>query len=214
MRLTLVLVLLCVAVFLYTLALPEKEYEAFLEYYGFSGKSMLERPYVVATSVFLHAGAAHLLSNIFVLFFFGVAVEAELGRKRMLAIFFGGALAGDLLSLLVYPFDSLSVGASAAIFALIGAGMLVRPVDLSMYPLIVPIPLALLGIVYAVYNVYYFFFDAHSNISYISHIGGLVVGLFFGAKAVGIKRSLAILLVALVILLLIPIVLRYAGVVA
>ncbi|MDI6721666.1 MAG: rhomboid family intramembrane serine protease [Candidatus Aenigmarchaeota archaeon] len=173
--------------------------------FGFSGKNLLAHPEVLVTSVFLHGSIVHLLSNILVLLFFGLAVEDELGKARMLAVFFLGAFAGDLFSLLFYPFDSLSIGASAGIFALIGIGMLVRPLDLSVYPLIVPVPLAFLGVFYALYNAYGFVFDASSNISYIAHFGGMAVGLAYGFMKKGVKKGLKIILVTIGIMILIPI---------
>jgi membrane associated rhomboid family serine protease len=135
-----------------------------------------------------------------------MAVEAELGTRKTLVIFFLGAVAGDMLSLLVYPFDAISIGASAGIFALIGTGMLVRPIDLSFWPLIVPIPLAFLGILYAVYNIYGFITQPDSNISYIAHFGGLIVGLYFGFKSVGIKKGVKIVLLTLLLMVLIPLI--------
>ena len=185
MKLTILLTAAMIAVFAYQISFSDG---GFFDTYGFSGKNMVERPYVILTSIFAHGSLTHLLSNIFVMLFFGMAVEKELGWRKMTVIFFLGAAAGDLLSLTVYPFDSIAVGASAGIFALIGAGILVKPFDLSFYPFIVPLPLAFVGISYALYNVYGFLFDAGSNISYVGHFGGLFVGLIFGFIANQVKN--------------------------
>ena len=180
--------------------------DAIIDTYGFSGNNTLERPYVIVTSVFLHGSLTHLLSNILIWLFFGMAVESELGRLRMLAVFLLGAIAGEALSLLIYPFDSISIGASAGIFALMGAGMLVKPLDLSFYPLIVPIPLALLGMFYAVYNAYEFVFLPDSSISYIGHFGGLAVGLYFGFREKGFKHGMKIILATIAVMILVPLI--------
>ena len=153
----------------------------------------------------MHGSLEHLLSNILVLVFFGLAVESELGWKKMLLIFFIGAFAGDILSALVYPADTLAVGASAGIFALIGAGMLVRPLDLSFYPMIVPIPLALLGLSYALYNAYGFITNIDPNISYIAHFGGLFVGLMFGFRHEGWKKGIRTIILTFLVMVLIPV---------
>jgi membrane associated rhomboid family serine protease len=189
MRVTLALAVAMIIVFIYS-AFFSANVDEFYNYYGFSGTNLLARPYVLFTSIFLHANLEHLLSNLLVLLFFGIAVEKELKASRMLAVFFLGAIAGDILSLFVYPFDSLAIGASAGIFALIGVGMLVKPLDLSFYPLTMPIPLLFLGIGYAVYNVYGFFFMSNSEISYIAHFGGLFVGLIVGFAETGFKKGL------------------------
>ena len=204
MRLTLLLILICFIGFFFQVFFVE-DIEGFYNNYGFSGSNLLQRPYVLITSIFIHADIVHLMSNMLILFFFGIALESEI-REKMLLIFFLGAFAGDIASLFVYDFFTISVGASAGIFALIGAGMLIKPFDFSFYPLIIPVPLALLGIMYAVYNLYGFFAaDPGSNISYIGHMGGLVVGLVFGFKRQGIGYGLKIILLMFVIMLLIPV---------
>jgi len=203
MKITISLILLCIAGFIFTL-FGVTDINAFFATFGFSGINLIERPYTLITSIFLHGGIDHLISNIFVLFFFGMAIEKELGKVKMLAIFLLGAFAGDLLSLLVYSPETIAIGASAGIFALIGIGMIMKPVDLSFYPMIIPIPLALLGIAYVIFNVYEFVAMPYSNISYIAHFGGLAVGLLFGFRQEGWRKGLKILLIALAIMIIIP----------
>lgn len=206
MKFTLILIALLVLGFV----LPQifvSDLDAFYSAYGFSGNNFVEHPYVIITSIFLHASIVHLLSNILVLFFFGAAVESELGRLRFLEIFFAGAFAGFLVSFFFYPPSVLGIGASAGIFALIGAGMLVRPLDLSYYPLVLPIPLAFFGLAYALYNAYAFVLNLDPNVAYVGHFGGLAVGLIFGFKKTGFRRGAKIILVTLAIMTLIPVIL-------
>ncbi len=192
MKATLMIAAAMIAVFAYSVFFVP-DIDAFYSQYGFSGANMLARPYVIVTSIFLHAGIEHILSNLLVLLFFGFAAEKELGAPKMLAIFFIGAFAGDLFSLFVYPFDALAVGASAGIFALVGVGMIVRPMDLSLYPLVVPIPLLFLGVLYAIYNIAGFLFLPQSEISYAAHFGGFFIGLAAGFAKKGLKRGLLLL---------------------
>ncbi len=204
MKLTLFLIFLMVASFIYSFSLPDTE--SVLDAYGFSGKNLLERPYVLLTSIFLHGDLSHLLSNIFVLFFFGMGVEKEIGAVRMLLVFLAGAVMGDLLSLLVYSFDSVAIGASAGIFAVVGAGILVAPFDLSFYPYIMPVPLGFLGVMYALYNAYGFVAEPASKISYIAHFGGLFAGLFYGFRRQGIKKSLTTIAIIVFLMILLPVI--------
>lgn len=200
MKLTWFLVLLCIAGFTLGILFGQPFYDE----YGFSRDNLLQRPYVLITSIFLHGSLEHLLSNVLVLVFFGLAVESEIGWKKTALIFFLGAFAGDALSLLVYAPSEIAVGASAGIFALIGVGMLVRPVDLSFYPLIVPIPLALLGLGYAIYNAFGFVANIDPQVSYIAHFGGLFVGLVFGFKKEGWRRGLKIIAITFIVMIAIP----------
>jgi membrane associated rhomboid family serine protease len=203
MRLTLFLIAVMLAVFYYThfVADAEKVFDT----YGFSGTNLLKRPEVLITSIFLHADATHLLSNIFVFFFFGIALEKEIKALRMLFIFFAGAILGDLMSLIVYPFDAISIGASAGIFAVVGAGILITPFDLSFYPYIIPIPLGFLGVMYAFYNAYGFVTDPFSHISYIGHFGGLFAGLFYGLRREGLNKSVKTIIIILALMIALPI---------
>jgi len=208
MRLTIILAALCVAGFAVPTLLGGQIYDQ----YGFSLNNLLADPFVLITSIFLHGSLEHLLSNLLVLVFFGIAVEGELGWRKTSTIFFTGAFAGDLLSLAAYAPDSIAVGASAGIFALIGVGMLVKPMDMEMYPLAMPIPLAVLGIGYALYNVFGFITGIDPDVSYIAHFGGLFVGMLFGVrhKSIdakgGLKRGWELMLAMFLIMVAAPLV--------
>ncbi|MDB5200634.1 MAG: hypothetical protein JWQ27_43 [Ferruginibacter sp.] len=72
------------------------------------------------TSMFLHGGIMHLLLNIFGLVLAAVFVEPKLGRKNYSILYILSGLCGSLASICWYP-DTVSVGASGAIFGLYGA---------------------------------------------------------------------------------------------
>ncbi len=80
--------------------------------------------YRLFTCMFLHFGVRHLFNNMLVLIFLGDDLEKLAGKLRFLLIYFGGGLAGNILSV-VYDMRmgeySVSAGASGAIFAVIGA---------------------------------------------------------------------------------------------
>jgi membrane associated rhomboid family serine protease len=69
--------------------------------------------------IFLHANEIHILLNMYALFQIGPIVEGTMGRFRFLSIYFLSGIAGVVLSLAFTTADSL--GASGAIFGLIGA---------------------------------------------------------------------------------------------
>lgn len=203
MRITIILVILCILGFV----LPFfADYGAIIDQWGFSGANVVLNPLVLFSSIFLHGGLDHLLSNILVLLFFGLAVENEIGKAKTLGLFFIGAFFGDFLSLFIYSWSQVSIGASAGIFALIGIGMLVKPLDLSFYPFIIPVPLLLLGMMYIAYNIYGFFSGTDTNISYIGHFGGLIAGLIYGIKRKGLGRSIMLIALASLLLILIPVI--------
>lgn len=73
----------------------------------------------LVTSMFLHGGIAHLLLNGYALFQLGALFEAWLGSIRLLITYFLTGIAGSIASILWT--DAPSVGASGAIFGLLGA---------------------------------------------------------------------------------------------
>lgn len=94
--------------------------------------------YRLVTSGFLHDGLIHIGFNMWILWLVGQAVEQMGGRARMGAIYFASMLAGSLGALLFNP-GSLTVGASGAIFGLVGAtlvGQRKRGVALRDSPLL------------------------------------------------------------------------------
>jgi membrane associated rhomboid family serine protease len=103
---------------------------------GFGGSTLLQegaisRPAIadgeywrLITAGFLHAGFFHLLFNMFSLYILGSLLEPAIGRLRFGLIYGVSLLAGSFGALLVEP-DALTVGASGAIFGLMGAAVIV-----------------------------------------------------------------------------------------
>src|SRR5688572_9816216 len=76
------------------------------------------------TSGFLHADPIHLLLNMFGVYFLGQILEPALGTVRFVALFFGSLLVGSLGVLLLTP-EANTLGASGAVFGLMGAAFLI-----------------------------------------------------------------------------------------
>jgi len=73
------------------------------------------------TPVLLHANVPHILFNMYALYSIGSGLERYFGHGRFLALYLLGAFSGNVLSFLLMNDSSFSVGASTAIFGLIGA---------------------------------------------------------------------------------------------
>ena len=76
--------------------------------------------YRLLTAAFLHANIAHLIFNMYALWIIGMQLESFIGKWRYLVVYLFSAITGSLLSVIVTP-DAVSVGASGAIFGLLGA---------------------------------------------------------------------------------------------
>jgi membrane associated rhomboid family serine protease len=77
----------------------------------------------IVTAGFLHAGLLHIAFNMYFLYFLGTLLEPAIGKVRFAVIYFVSLLGGSLGALLVSP-DAVTVGASGAVFGLMGAAIL------------------------------------------------------------------------------------------
>ena len=77
--------------------------------------------YRLFTAAFLHASVSHIFFNMFTLAIIGPAVETSIGRLRFGALYLLAALGGSVASYLLGPFTTEAVGASGAIFGVMGA---------------------------------------------------------------------------------------------
>jgi len=77
------------------------------------------------TSAFLHANLIHIAFNMYFLWFVGAAVEQALGRGRFIMLYVVSALAGSAGALVWTP-TAPTVGASGALFGLLGAALILE----------------------------------------------------------------------------------------
>ncbi len=120
----------------------------------------------IVTAGFLHAGVLHLAFNMYFLWFLGNLLEPEIGRLRFGVIYVVSLLGGSLGALILSP-NAVTVGASGAVFGLMGAAILAlraRGIDPMQSGLGVTLLLNL-GITFLI-----------PNISIGGHIGGLIAG--------------------------------------
>ncbi|MFF9480430.1 rhomboid family intramembrane serine protease [Streptomyces sp. NPDC014733] len=121
--------------------------------------------YRLITAVFLHQEIPHIAFNMLSLWWLGPPLEAALGRLRYTVLYLLAGLGGSALSYLLAAQNQPSLGASGAIFGLLGAtAVLLRRLNYDMKPVLI-----LLGL-----NLVFTFL--WPNIAWQAHVGGLVVG--------------------------------------
>jgi membrane associated rhomboid family serine protease len=118
------------------------------------------------TAAFLHASILHIGLNMYVLWIIGAPVEHYLGRARFLALYFVSGLAGSAGALVVTPL-AVTVGASGAIFGILGALLIIEWQTTGR--------LAGNAMTWIVINLALSF--VISGISIGGHIGGLIGGI-------------------------------------
>ena len=95
------------------------------------------RPWTLFTYMFLHAGFMHLLFNMVGLFFFGPRLEARLGSRGFLGLYFLSGLGGAAFTFI--NFGAPVVGASAAVYGIIIGFAMYWPRELIYIYGIVPV---------------------------------------------------------------------------
>jgi membrane associated rhomboid family serine protease len=124
----------------------------------------------MVTSMFLHGSIIHLGFNMYALWIFGPAIERRFGAARYLALYFTAGLWGSAGALILSP-NGYTVGASGAIFGLMGAFVAIAKVQGAR-------DLGGVGAMIAINLVFTF---AVPGISIGGHLGGLAGGLLCGA---------------------------------
>lgn len=122
--------------------------------------------YSLITSAFLHdpTNIFHILLNMFTLAIVGSAVEAQIGRVRFLVLYLLAAVGGSIGFYLLASPDTAGVGASGAIFGLMGAYFVIA--RLNGYPTQQIVGLLVLNAV----------FSFTGGIAWQDHLGGFVTG--------------------------------------
>jgi rhomboid protease GluP len=130
------------------------------------------------TPALLHASfpsVAHILFNMYALFSFGTVLERHFGHRRFLLLYILGAYTGNVVSFLLSSGEARSIGASTAIFGLLGAEAVFlfqnRKLFAGQFGRAIQ-NLVFIGIVTLIIG-------TQTGIDHWGHIGGLLGGLMF-----------------------------------
>lgn len=127
----------------------------------------------LVSPMFLHASFMHLLFNMFSLYLFGPELEQLAGKARFLTVYLLSGLVGNVASYLLQNWDYMSVGASGAIYGILGAfGALVYYTK-NFLPQLkqIILPIIVIGVVMTFLQ---------PNINVTAHLAGLLTGFILG----------------------------------
>lgn len=179
-KITWYLIIINLVVFLLVFSLPKEGMEWIFQTFSFSSAGMFEI-WRWITSLFLHASASHLFFNMLGLYFFGKILEEEVPKQWFLSIYFVSGLLGNLF----FMFTSVNpvVGASGAMFGVMGAAMLLNPIK-KIHFYIFPLPLGLVAVMFVIVETMIVYFQPEfgtnfGNVAHVAHIGGLITGSVF-----------------------------------
>lgn len=168
---TFVFLVVCTVVFILELIIP-------LDYFAFVPKHAFSRPWTFITSVFLHANVNHLIFNMFALFMFGIFLESKIKERDFVFIFFLAGIAGNLAYMMTSFGGSIpAVGASGAIYGIMGCLAVMAPFTVVVYVGGIPMPMIAVAFFWGISEFFGIF--TPSMIGHEAHLAGLIVGIIF-----------------------------------
>ncbi len=162
---------------------------------GFSVADVLEgqKLYSFVTALFVHANMIHLIANLLVLLLLGVPLEQKIGARNFAILFFAAGIGAGLIKLLlVAPFadlndsmnpilnpNSTGIGASGAIFGVLGAFVALYPKEKVIFPLILirPWPVFIIALIYGGTETVMVLRGVQDGVGHLTHFNGLIVGV-------------------------------------
>ncbi len=136
-------------------------------------------PWMLVTSIFFHTDLNHLVFNMFALYFFGSHLERMIGGRVYASLFLLSGIVGNLgymatASSLRIP----ALGASGAIYGVIGSLAILAPLMIVLIYGLVPIPMIAAAFLWALMDFLGLFIP--SGIAHGAHLSGMLVGAVVG----------------------------------
>jgi membrane associated rhomboid family serine protease len=135
---TVTIIILNAAAWLFEVAMPRDALPIFLQVYGVVPSQL--RPLTLVTSMFLHGGWSHIIGNMWYLWIFGDNVEDRVGHGRFIIFYLFCGIAASLGQVAIDPASTLpTIGASGAIAGVMGAYFVLYPRSrvLTLIPLVI-----------------------------------------------------------------------------
>ena len=167
---SLILVGICVVVFVLQLLFPVIENN-----FALYSSRVFSEPWLLVTSIFLHGSFQHLFFNMFALGLFGFIVENIIGSKKFIQIYFLSGIVASVGAAIFYP---ASLGASGAIYGIMGTLTVLRPKMRIWIMGFFPMPMYMAAIVWAGMDLLGMF--APSGTANAAHLFGLGAGILAG----------------------------------
>ena len=134
----------------------------------------------LVTYMFLHGGFFHILFNMLGLYMFGGELEATWGTRQFTKFFFLCGVGAAVITVLVSPHAVTPIiGASGALFGLLLAYGILFPNRLIYLYMIIPIPAKWFVAIFGVINLMSALSVSNSGVAYVTHVGGMLVGLIY-----------------------------------
>lgn len=143
-------------------------------------EQVYQRPWTIVTHMFMHSDFSHLYFNMFALAAFGSIFERYAGSRTFLMVFFLGGFASTLADIIFYP---ATLGASGAIFAVLGCLAVYRPKTV-VWAMGVPMYAIIAFIIWIAIDLLGFY--SPDGVAHASHLAGMAYG---GLYALWLRRN-------------------------
>lgn len=162
---------------------------------GFRAQTLVtgERPWTLVTNLYVHGGLSHVLGNMLFLFLLGMPFEDRVGGKKFVMIYFSAGIGANILNgvatLLMNGAGSseaevIGIGASAAIFGVMGAFTILYPRDeIPMFLVFIflpRVPVIIAGMIYGLMETALVELAPSDNVGHLAHVCGFILGVFIG----------------------------------
>ena len=133
--------------------------------------------------MYVHGDVSHILFNMLGLFFFGTAVEEEIGSWEFLAFYHITGILAGLASLGIYwltgEYEVYLLGASGAVFAVTLAFAAFRPHARVLVFFVIPLRARSLVILYAAFEVFSQIFNPYGGVAHLTHLAGFLFAYLY-----------------------------------
>jgi len=140
------------------------------------------------SAMFMHGGPMHLLMNMLILILLGVPFEDRIGSRSFLKIYLISGIIGSLLMALISVWnqgddlDTIHIGASGAVFGIMGGFVLLYPKDeipMLLGPIFLHrVPVFLATLVFVGMETLYVGMNTQDGIGHGTHMASFIVGVF------------------------------------
>ena len=180
---TMFLVAVNVLVYIYTSVVGgnfiQTEYSVLLRF-GQANSNVLSGSYwQLLTSIFVHVDISHIALNMLFLIIFGLRAEELFTTEEYFAVYMLSGLSGSMLTLFLMSPNTVSAGASGAIFGMYGAGIIYMRKTFGQ---------SIVGAL--LYSFLLLLLTMGTGVNIVAHFGGLAAGLIIGYALARSRRDL------------------------
>jgi membrane associated rhomboid family serine protease len=149
--------------------------------------SLLIRPWTFITYMFVHSGPGHIFWNMVLLYFFGKIIQEYLGSQKVISMYILGGLVGGALYVILYNIipgfaavveDSILIGASAAVLAVVVGAAVFMPDYTFFLFFIGPVKIKYIALIVIIMSIVGLRAGGNEG-GDIAHLGGAAIGWIY-----------------------------------